>query len=450
MLKIINQKFFLFTPLLFLCFLPLVEIEFIPIFIFNMFFGFAYILTINHSASLPEKSLNRKRLVVTVFSYSIFFVTVLNIISKEYTNNYFVFSEFDAIVYHIHSLKMASKSFVSSVEYFMNYNSYEDLGAVLVISTLYRLVESNLFVNFFYILTGVFTSLGIFSISQNLMCKSYAFYCSLAYSISSYVLWFHSSGLKESVVIMLIVLFFDQYYKFVRSSALFHIMFAITFCFPLLFFRPVLLLFCIGSAVLSTLLYRNQQKVFVIVSIFLLLSFSFIYPHIKEQTSEKYIPKGVEEMIDNRASEGMVKKSVPFTYAVNFLAATVGPLPTLVPKKKTVLFLYSSGLIYKIFISIMFFGGIYLSYRQKEVAVYPLILFALMEMGALIFILEGLELRKSLPHFPAVFIVSYWGLYVCDRKLVMDGRIKKKTVRAFNIVIVSLCLLIVTWNTRSF
>jgi hypothetical protein len=138
--------------------------DFIPIHVFNIFTLVIFYFTINFQLSKPERVLTRNSLGLIVFLYSLFFVSAFNLISNIYNHNFFVFSEVDAVSYHYHSLIMASKSFTNGIRYYLGYHSTEDLGAVLVICTLYRIIESNLFLNFFYILLGVFTAFGIFSL----------------------------------------------------------------------------------------------------------------------------------------------------------------------------------------------------------------------------------------------------------------------------------------------
>jgi len=372
---------------------------------------------------------------------------VFNLISNIYNQNYFVFSVADAVTYHNQALIMASKSFTNGIRYYLRYNSTEDLGAVLMISTLYRIIESNLFLNIFYVFVGILTAFGMFSISKNMMSVKNAFLCGLTYSISSFVLWFHASGLKESFMIMLVVLFFDHYYKYMRNTRIRHLVFASVILIPLMLFRPAILFLCLGAILISFFLMHKRTFSSFISVLLALLAIIFSSSYI-EHTSNRYVPGSVEQMIKIKESTGMVKGSKLFTYSVNIMAAAIGPLPTLLPNKKTTLSFYSVGLIYRIFLSFTFWFGIYYAYKTRSTTVYPLILFALMEMSSLVLILEGLELRKSLPHFPAIFIVSFWFLDTYNRNTIIKPQSKLRLERIVNLSIIFFFILIILWNKR--
>lgn len=447
MLKTINTRYLVFGLLLFLIYTPAVEDDFIPIHVFNIFSLVIFYFTINFQLSKPERVLTRNRLGLIVFLYSLFFVSAFNLISNIYNQNYFVFSEADAVTYHYHSLIMASKSFTDGIRYYLGYLSTEDLGAVLVISTLYRIIESNLFLNFFYILVGVVTAFGMFSISKNLMSVKYAFLCALTYSISSFVLWVHATGLKESFMVMLVVLFFDQYYKYIRNPGIRHLIYAGVFITSLMLFRPAILFLCLGAVLISFFLKRKLNLPSFVAILLLLSAVVFSSSYIKH-TSEKFVPGGPAQMIESIDSSPMVKESLRFTYSVNTMAAAIGPLPTLLPNKKTKLSFYSVGLIYRVFISLTLWFGIYYAYKKRVTDLYPLILFALMEMAPLVFILEGLELRKSLPHFPAVFIVSFWFLDTYNSTTIIKPQSKLRLKKVINLSIILFFFLIMLWNKR--
>lgn len=447
MLKTINTRYLIFGLLLFLIYTSAIEDDFIPIHVFNIFSLVIFYFTINSQLSEPESVLTRNRLGFIVFFYSLFFVSAFNLISNIYNQNFFVFSEADALTYHYQSLIMASKSFTYGIRYWLGYYSTEDLGAVLIISTLYRIIESNLFLNFFYILLGVITAFGIFSISKNLMSVKYAFLCALTYSISSFVLWFHASGLKESFMVMLVVFFFDQYYKYINKPGIRRLVYAGVFLTPLMLFRPAVLFLCLGAVLISFFLRRKLNLSSFVAILLLLSAIVFSSSYIKH-TSERFVPGGVKQMIRNKTASTMVKGSLRFRYSVNIMAAAIGPLPTLLPNKKTMLSFYSVGLIYRVFISLTLWFGIYYAYKKRVTDVYPLILFALMEMASLVFILEGLELRKSLPHFPAVFIVSFWFLDTYNSTTIIKSQSKLRLKKVINLSIIFFFFLIMLWNKR--
>lgn len=446
MLKSVNKRYLTFGIIILLAFLPLLA-EYSAIYIWNIITLVAYYKVIAHSFNQSNTYFTRKRLGLTVFFYSLFFVIVNKLISFYYTDNFFVFSEADAITYHQESIEMASKSFSEGINLISERYEFEDLGAFIVISSFYRIIESNLIINVFYIITGVITSLSIFRICKNFISIKYSFLCSLTYCTSSFVIWFHSSGLKESVFVMIIILFYDHYYIFVRTRKLKYLLFSICFLLSILLFRPAILFFCVFSIVMATLLtLKGKVYSFLLLIAGITLVF-FLYSYIS-LVSERYLLGGTEEMLAIKEASGMVKQgSVQFTYMVNILASALGPLPTVLTAKPVLSF-FSIGLIYRVFLSTAFWLGVFYAVKNKAVLMYPLLLFIFMEMITLTFILEGLELRKSLPHISFVFVLAFWFLDNYDKQNIGSKSVRRTLKYAWNISSVLFLIIIVYWNYR--
>ncbi|MEX2567690.1 MAG: hypothetical protein WD431_17215 [Cyclobacteriaceae bacterium] len=327
--------------------------------------------------------------------------------------------------------------------------TYSDLGAVLIISSIYRIVESNLLVNIFYLLCGGITSLAIFSIAKNVMSLRYSYLCAISYSLSSYVLWFHSSGLKESFMVMIVVLFFDQCYKIYNNYKIINILMSVIFVIILLLFRPPLLFFCIGSFGLTLLLIKGKgtpSKILLFLgAIVLIASYSYI-----DIILSRYLSGDIKSMLSTRESAGLVVGNLSFTYLVNILGQMIGPFPSVIPNYRTILSFFSAGLIYRVFLSLALWFGVYAAFKYKVNKIYPLIFFLLMEMLSLTFIVEGLELRKSLPHFPAIYIVSFWALYLYENNIYNTINRHSSFKRYYKLSIIILCIIVIFWNVRYF
>lgn len=382
-----------------------------------------------------------------IFVFSLLIVSVYNYTSFLYNDNFFVFSEGDSATYHFHALKMSSKTFENAIAYYLSLYSLEDIGMVLISSTLYRFIASNLILNLFYIFTGLITALGIYRISSNFMSIKYAFICAVTYALSSFVLWFHASGLKESFLCMLIVLFFDRYYQYVQNRLVLHLMSSSLFLLILLFFRPALIFFCIGAVALGIILKKRKglTGAFLIIIVFIaFMSLSSLF----QSTYNRFLPGGdLDQMLMGRDS--MIKGSIQFTYAVNLLAQLIGPLPTISPDTKEILSFYSAGLIYKVLLSVMFWFGVFYVFKFKAEMLYPLIFFAFFEMGSLLMIIEGLELRKSIPHFAMIYIIAFWFMDQFDlKKCFVKLKIRQRLQTIFSLSAACIFILILTWNIR--
>ncbi|NEW61433.1 hypothetical protein GSY74_09080, partial [Sulfurovum sp. bin170] len=409
-------------------------ISFLSIYSFLSYFA---VLSLNNS---DFNSHTKSVLAMEVFVYSFIFVAAFNYISYFYNNNFFVFSESDAMGYHKYAKLMVNMSSLGeSIEFYLEYWDPDDLGMVMLLYPLYLLSESNLMLNVFYLFIGVITALSLFSISQHFMTKKYAFLSALAYSLSSFVLFFHSIGMKESFMIMLVVLSFDFYYRFIESKSIFHLTAMIVFMGLLFFFRPAIPVIVVVSIVLGFILSKKGGVIFILVSIILMSDL------ILNATSV-YTAGGIDTLIEIRRLQGMIIGGVPFTYAVNILSQSVGPLPTLLSEAAIPTF-YGPGLIYRILLAFPFWLGVIYIYSTKNYKLYPLTIFIVMEMASLIFILDGFELRKGLPHIPFVFVIAFWFLDKYDRKII-HFKNKKRFRIFFNFSMFFFTLIIFYWNFR--
>ncbi|HQH19379.1 MAG TPA: hypothetical protein PKZ43_07470 [Bacteroidales bacterium] len=446
MLKRINQYYLIFGSILFLLFLPKVNEYYYSIYLANFISLLSFGFIIKYFNGKNEKYYNKTNLLITVFVYSIFFVGINKFLSYYYTGNFFVFSEADAEVYHLEAQKMIQKTFGDGIHSFLSEYSFEDLGAVLVISTLYRVIESNLFVNVFYLLLSLYTGVGIFKIGQHLMPNKFSFLSALTFSISSFYLWFNSSGLKESVLVFLVIQCFLNYYNFLKLRKPKYIVYLILFLLSLMLFRPAIMFLIIGAMALGILLSRRKNVAGIFLSIILFAIIVFAGSYITFILN-KFMGGDIDQMIAGKESEGMIKGGVIFTYLVNTIAGLIGPFPTLLPNEKTLLSFYAPGLIYKIFISIPFLFGIVYVFIKKKFIYYPIALFVLLEMSSLVFILEALELRKSLPHFPFIYLISF-GFISSYASGEINKKRRKSIITIFNFSFIIIFFLILYWNYR--
>ena len=449
MLKKIFNRFLLLGILLNFILILSLNLDYVLIFLFNIFSIVSFYLVLSSQLSKPSNYYQTKNLVPLVFYYSLFFVFILNLISYHYNQNFFIFSESDAKTYHLAALNMSKDSFQAGISRFFLYGiSFDDLGAVLFISALYKIIASNLFVNLTYLLSGVLASFYIFRIGRKFMSYKYAFIAAIAYSLSSFVLWFHSSGLKESILIFFIILSYDQYYEYISSKKIFNFIFFIFSLVAILFFRPVITIFILASIFSSLFFSRLKSKKILILLPFFIIIFLFGYDYIEGITSKFIDSDGFSSMLENKEESGMVKLSIPFTIAVNGLSASIGPLPTIIPNTKIVLSFFSVGLIFRVLLSFAFWLGVYYAYKKRAYKLFPLIFFVVFEAFSLSYILEALELRKSLPHFFAIFLVSFWFLDFFNSKESLSFKSRNKVINLFKFSTVLFFIFMLAWNLK--
>jgi hypothetical protein len=446
MLSYIINIYFVISIVLYFILIPKVSDEYMMISFINILSVFLYFIMLYSSYTRKVDNFNKMSLFIKVFIYSVVFVVLYNMASFFYENNFFVFSTEDALKYHDFGITMSSMGFFEGIDYLLYFWDFSDLGMPVLTSSLYNFVQSNLIINFFYIFIGIITSFGIFAISKNFISARYSFFAALSYGISSFVLFFHSSGLKESFLIMLTVLVFDQYYRFLNKKNIQNLIYGFVFLSLVAFFRPILIVFILSAIGIGFLIYKRKGLTAKIIFLLIAGLFVSISPDLI-LIINAYLAGGFEFLIASRESQGMVIGSVPFTYAVNILAQVIGPLPTLISDSNLPLTIYAPGLIYRVLLAFPFWLGIVYIYKMKNYKIYPLVIFTLMEMFALALVMEGLELRKSMPHIPFVFIIAFWFLDKYDMKEIVFKR-PKRFKQFFKLSMLILAFLIFYWNFR--
>ena len=412
--------------------------------LFNLIFAIIFFSIVFNSYS--NNFYSKSQLIFIFVTYSILFIIILNIISFNYNNDFFVFNDSDAVLYHDLAILMNKEYNISKIIFLLqNQIIYSDMGMPLLLSFLYKIVESNLILNLLYIIVGIYIALLIYNISLFYMSKRYSFLCSLSYSLSSYTLYYFASGLKEPIVIFLVLLsiyiFLKRIYfknkTFLNSLILLSIPLAL-----ILLFRPVISIFLIISFMTSYFfkLKSKVYKVFFIVVILFFVSLSF--PILIKESSSFLTGGSFESMIDNRLEYStLIKGGVGFTYFTNVVSSLFGPFPNF-DSSNIRLSIFASGLVFKSFLSIFFILSTITIIRNRRLKFYPLLIFIFLEIISLVLIIEALELRKSLPHIPVFFILSFWCLY----KLDLEGLKKKKYI--INSYFILIIFAMIIWNLR--
>jgi len=446
MLKSINKVYLLIAILLYFILSPKISGDYVLVTLFNILSFISYFTILYLNNRLNIKFYTKTYLRIEVFIYSLLFITMQNLISYYYNNDFFMFSTSDAVTYHLKTIKILNLSFENAIDEYLMDMGFDDLGIILILYPLYHIFESNLILNLFYLFVSVITALGIFNISQNFMTKKYAFLSSLSYSLSSFTLYFHSTGLKESLMVMLIILSFDFYYRFVKNKNILNLISSSIFIGLLLLFRPAIAVMIVGAIALGSLISKKGEISIKIISLLIFLSLAFMSQSIVLMV-EGYTTGGLDTLITAREEQGSIIGGLSFTYLVNVLSQAIGPIPTLISSEKIITMFYAPGLIYRILLSFPFWSAIIYIYKKNIYQLYPLAIFVVMEMFALIFLMDGLELRKAIPHIAIVFILAFWFLDNYDNGIIRVKK-RKRFNQFFKFSIFTLVLLIFYWNFR--
>lgn len=445
MVRSIFRTYFLLGVIIYILFVLTISGDLTGIHIFNISVFLAYSFLLYYS--INGINYNSKNLIILVSAYSVFIVAMFKFLSFIYNGNLFVFSEVDALHYHNESLEMIKRSFAEGIIYIYNIWSLEDLGAVLITSTLYRIVNSPLILNLFYVIIGVITAVKMFNIGQRIMSPRYAFLAALTFSISSMTLFFHSTNLKESIMVFLVVSFYDTYLRFLEKRHIKYFLYALLWAATFIFFRPAIIFFIAVSVFISFLIEKRKGIKGTIAIIALFIIFIYFYSEFQKIYNNYTRAGNIEMVIASKEKQGAIKSGgLAFNYSVNILAQILGPFPTFTPAKGIKISFWSSGLFLRSLLFLPFWLGVYFALKTKHPYLYPLFLFVIFEMISLSLILEGLELRKAMPHMPFVFIVAFWFLSEIDLTKEIINRIffKRLIILSFIFVFVA----VVAYNFR--
>jgi len=412
--------------------------------VYNFLFAVSFYLILIDVLVKKRGFFNKTNLILYVFFYSLFFLLLLNFTYYIDHGDFFEYVAMDSSYYGWMAYQMQNLSVIDSIQWFLNNTldgTAEDLGGVLMPSLAYRIYTSTFTYNFFNLIAGVFIAINIYSLSKNFMSNKYAFITALTYSISSFSVYLYTTGLKETFFVLVVVAGFNYYYKYLKRKLYKDLLLTILFLITILFYRPAVLYMIIIAMTSSNFIFRTNAKNIIVVLIgFMIIAFAFNNQF--SDVLERYY--GSSNAIAERKSYENFEAST-FNYFVGYLSAIIGPFPSFVPylDKEAVNF-YSTGLVFRLLMSGMFLYGSFLIIKNRVVHIAPVLMFVLAEMFALSLILESFELRLNMPHFPFIYILSF---YFYDNYIISKNKLRVNT-NILNYCLLASVIIIIFWNFR--
>lgn len=383
---------------------------------------------------------SEKTLFYTVLIYISLLAVVLMLISLYYEGDTFMFSKTDAMLYFDACMKKIDMGLIKGFAIMMKNGSFDDWGAVVFDTFVMYIIPSKYFLNTIYTFFGAISAVFLYKIGKNFMPDSYAFLASLGYATSSYMVFFNCTFLKEPLFIFIVIsAYYNLYNAISRQSA--WSLFCAGFCLLLgVFFRPAVVAFIAMSifTYYGITEWGKAISLFLIgiVLVILVVSFSFM-----QSAADAYTAGGDVDAIFANNNSGSYSST--FNYFVSYYSAFFGPFPTLFSKSEepSRLIFYGAGLMYKLFLIIPFWIGIFYSIKKKNIAMIPLAMFTLLEMASTGYIYASLELRKVLLHIPLTYIIAFYGLF----QLFQSVKIPFAVEMSSFLIIVGMLML---WNVR--
>jgi hypothetical protein len=413
------------------------------IFLLNLTLLSTYLYILIKFTQIQNFSL-RMALLIT-FAYNLFFVCVINIAFYLYGGSFFAFSAVDSLEYHEIASNMAVSLHSDPSQFTPENWEIDDYGFVKYVSVLYYFINSPLVVNFINIFLNLITMYFMYEIGRVFLDRQHTIFAVLLYGISGYSIFYQSSGLKEILMITLILGSYFFYYKYYLNKRLFYLFLSLIFAGSMFFFRVPLFYFIIISIVLSKIvsmgLVRNiirlklnfKAIIFIITA---LLSIRYIHS-IDANFILKYFSDII--LIPKTAAESFPGKGYLFIYINSILASFFGPLPTFTAYEGNLnISIYSGSIMLRVLLGFYFFYGIF----KKNNIIMPIILFCLMEMFFLTLTLNSFELRKNLPHYPFLVLILTYGIQCIH--------LKNKSIfslKMYKLYLTLMAFVIILWNT---
>lgn len=331
-------------------------------------------------------------------------------LSWYYEGDTFMFSKSDAFFYYAESTKAASMGLADGARYLMQHYKYDDWGSLLLDMCLMWVVPSKYLLNLTYVLMGACSTVWLYDIGRKVMPQGYAFMAALAYGTSSYMIFYHCSFLKESAFVFLVIGAMHGLYRFMERNSVAPLLEAGLCVVLILFFRPAVaaMLVCGAFAYYGYVLKGRALSVFLYLMAALCVAGA---AQTAGESIDQYTAGGNMDLIVSTTSNSNYSGS--FNYFMSFIAALIGPFPSLYPQESGVthLVFYGAGLTYKLFLALPFWFGAFWIIKERHTMLFPLLFFILLEMLATAYVCASMELRKVLLHVPFMYIIAFFGLH---------------------------------------
>lgn len=246
-------------------------------------------------------------------------------------------------------------------------------------------------------------------------------------------------------MLFLIVFGYYAYIRYSKGQGITWLFYSISVLGLLIFFRPVLLLFILFSFLINSA-FKLQSALLRWTIVLLSVGFVFGFVPIQDQLSSYLGKTSVAEFVESQSDSERVRGGIAFTYAVNVISTIAGAFPTIASDTKPSQYFWISGLIFKVVLSTSVILGFWQILRSRYSDFNVLLFFPLLEASALILILDALELRKSLPHYPMLYIVAFWFLSQESLRKTLWHPVFIKRLATISLTV--LFLFIVLWNFR--
>jgi hypothetical protein len=390
---------------------------------------------------LKVKTITQSKLYALVFSYSLIFVLLNLSLFYSFTGRSFEFTGSDSAFYDDVANIMADMKIVQSIKWFLlgPKFGFDDLGFPLYLSFIYRAFDTPIMGRLINVVLNAGTAIFLYKIAKRFMAIRLAAISAVVFGTASYTVYYQSSGLKESLMLTLIIYSYLNYCRYVERPNIRHLCKCLFPAFALAFFRVPLVFFILISIGLSEILKNKKRISAVILGGIVLVStlIGTIYFEEKLISYEQKYNTVLRERGDRPEDASLLLRGT----AVG--AGLFGPFPTIVPAYENEdTAMHAPSLVLKGFLSIYFIFALFFVLKYKDYSFAPLMLFALIHIISLTYLVHTLKMRNQFPAFPFIILGAFYTIGILSKH--PEHTIIKKIINVCNICVVPVVFFF--WN----
>lgn len=419
------------------------DIKYTWIYVFNIVNFLCFSIYLMCAYNYPERYFSKYRLFFYTFLYGLFTILWYYIIFDIYKGDSFLYSLYDGPKYELIMQQYFGKPIVEVCEYVMNKWDIGDLGGPLYLTIIYKIIPSFYFVSFIHVLLGAINAMALFYIGTQIMhSKSYAYLAAFCYSLSSCTLYFCGAHIKETGMCFFIIHSFYFFYKYLERESVVNLVLCLCFALCVIAFREPVAGFILLSF-MTYVLYNQKQGRLPLLFLMILTAIALVFVHpMVESVFMKYTANG------NLSKGENYQNATSFSILVSTLGSLFGPFPDFLPLKTDLnsKSIESAGVLMKFLLFPLFWYGFFTVFKNHKAKILPIFVFVVLEAIAIAVANDGLEVRKSFPHYSMFFIASFWSLDYIDNVDDNENNYNKVN-RLVNISIVVVFVCSLAWNT---
>jgi hypothetical protein len=379
------------------------------LFVYNLITAIVYFLLL--ALVVNKKRYTKYDLIFITFMVTSVLIFVNDYIFLKWGHTQLFFGAVDAVTYNHAASNISHLNFGGRMNFLNSTHDFGDIGDKgfpIFLSYVYTIFDSPNLMDCIDLILSLGTVFLLYKIGKTFLPKKYAYTGALIYGISQYAIFFSSSGLKEPLMVFIIVLSFFFYIQYVKEKGVMFLTLAIFTAFLVAFFRLPLMIFLVVSFALNELTGKKMTATKYILIGFLAIASIALYSFFSASLLETYVDSAGNNAFVTVSATGALHYNT-FGYIVSFFSGLFGPFPTYMPfDHKRIIAMYAASITLKVFLSIYFFYAVYYAFKLKNNFMKPLILFALFDIAGLIYEADTLQVRKSMPHLPFVIMVSMY------------------------------------------